>query len=50
VVGDVHGPGGATTTQLQAVVVTRGQEVRAGLANLASAQISVPNQTVVTVP
>jgi hypothetical protein len=43
-------PFGATTTQLQATVVARGQEVRAALATLASAQTSVPNQTVVTVP
>lgn len=40
----------ATTPQLQAIVVARGQEVRSGLAGLASAQAAVPNGTVVTVP
>lgn len=40
----------ATTQQLQSVVVARGQQVRQGLANLAAAQLAVPNGTVVTVP
>lgn len=40
----------ATTQQLQAVVVARGQQVRQGFANLAAAQLAVPNGTVVTVP
>lgn len=43
-------PASATTAQLQAQVVARGQQVRAGLAALAAAQVAVPNQTVVTVP
>lgn len=43
-------PLGATTTQLQAVVVARGQEVRLALAALAAAQASVPSGMVVTVP
>lgn len=43
-------PFGASTAQLQTVVTARGQEVRAALATLAAAQVSVPNQTVVTVP
>ncbi len=43
-------PASATTAQLQALVVARGQQVRTGLANLAAAQIAVPNQTVITVP
>lgn len=42
-------PLGATTAQLQAVVVARGQEVRAALALLAAAQVAVPNGTTVTV-
>lgn len=43
-------PLGATTTQLQTAVTTRGQSIRAGLAALAAAQTAVPNQTVITVP
>lgn len=43
-------PPSATTAQLQAQVVARGQVVRQGLAALAAAQVAVPNQTVVTVP
>lgn len=43
-------PFSASTAQLQTVVTARGQEVRAALATLAAAQVSVPNQTVVTVP
>lgn len=43
-------PASATTAQLQAQVVARGQVVRQGLAALAAAQVAVPNQTVVTVP
>lgn len=43
-------PANATTTQLQAAVIARGQQVRTGLAALAAAQTAVPNQTVVTVP
>jgi hypothetical protein len=43
-------PASATTTQLQAQVVARGQAIRQGLANLATAQATVPNGTVTTVP
>lgn len=42
-------PPNATTTQLQNIIVARGQEVRAGLAAQAAARVSVPNGTVVTV-
>jgi hypothetical protein len=43
-------PLGATTGQLQAVVVKRGQEIRAALAAQLAAQQAVPNGTTVTVP
>lgn len=43
-------PIGATTAQLQAVVTTRGQAIRAAFAAQAAARVAVPNQTVVTVP
>lgn len=43
-------PLGATTAQLNAAVVARGQEMRLVLAAQAAAQAAVPNQTVVTVP
>lgn len=40
----------ATTAQLQAQVVARGQAIRTGLAALAAAQTAVPVNTTVTVP
>lgn len=43
-------PSNATVAQLEAQVVTRGQQVRVGLANLAAAKLAVPNGTVTTVP
>lgn len=43
-------PLNATTAQLQAQVVARGQAVRSAQSSLAAAKIAVPNQTVVTVP
>lgn len=43
-------PLGATTAQLQAVVVARGQEVRAALAAQLAAQTAVPAGTTITVP
>lgn len=43
-------PLAATTTQLQAAVVARGQEVRTALAAQAAAVAAVPAGTVVTVP
>jgi hypothetical protein len=43
-------PLGATTGQLQAVVVKRGQEIRAAFAAQLAAQQAVPNGTTVTVP
>jgi hypothetical protein len=43
-------PFGSTTAQLQALVIARGQTVRASLASLAAAQAAVPVNTTVTVP
>lgn len=41
---------GATTAQLQAAVIARGQQLRTGLANQAAARVAVPSGTTVTVP
>lgn len=43
-------PSGATTPQLQALVVARAQVVRTGLANQAAAQTAVPLGTAITIP
>jgi hypothetical protein len=43
-------PLGATTAQLQAQVVARGQEVRLALAAQVAAQTAVPAGTTITVP
>lgn len=43
-------PLGATTGQLQAVVVKRGQEVRAAFAARDAARLAVPQGTTITVP
>lgn len=43
-------PSATSTTQLQALVVSRGQVVRDALAALAAARVAVPNGTTVTVP
>jgi hypothetical protein len=43
-------PIGATTAQLQAKVIERGQAVRAALATQAAARAAVPAGTTVTVP
>lgn len=40
---------GTSTTQLQALVVAKGQERRGWLSDLAAAQLAVPSGTVVTV-
>jgi hypothetical protein len=42
--------GGATTAQLQAAVIARGQQIRAGLTSQAGARTAVPSGTTVTVP
>lgn len=41
---------GTTTTQLQAMVVARGQEVRDAFAARDAARLAVPNGTTITVP
>lgn len=43
-------PVGITSTELQNIVIRRGQEIRTALAQLAAAQTAVPNGTTVTVP
>lgn len=43
-------PIGATTAQLQALVVARGATIRTALAAAAAANVAVPVGTVVTVP
>jgi hypothetical protein len=40
----------ATTAQLQAVVTTRGQEIRTAFAARDAARVAVPNGTTITVP
>lgn len=43
-------PQNATTAQLQAQVVARGQALRTAFAALVAARVAVPNQFVVSVP
>lgn len=47
---DIIVPLGATTAQLQAKVVARGQDIRAGFAARDAARVAVPQGTTVTVP